>query len=139
MKDQVFEGFVKLLMSNFLESKESDTPRLVLSNDHNVYIKFLASVERLYVQKKQVSEYADELAVSANYLSEVIKRISGYSASFHIQQRIILEAKRKSKATDNSMKKIAFELGFEDPSTFSKYFRTNTGTNFTDFRKECLF
>ena len=82
-----------------------------------------------------VKEYADMLAVTPNYLNEMVKEVSGFTASHHIQQRIILEAKRKVIFEGDSLKEIAYGLGFWDPAHFSKFFKNSSGVNFTDFKK----
>ena len=82
-----------------------------------------------------VSDYAGELFISPSYLNEIVKRISGFTASHHIQQRIVLEAKRLAIYSGSSMKEIAYLLGFEDIAYFSKYFKTFSGTNFRDFKR----
>ncbi len=65
-----------------------------------------------------VKEYAEILAVSPNYLNEIVKEFSGFSASHHIQQRLIIEAKRKAVYEGYSMKEISYHLGFWDPFSF---------------------
>ena len=50
--------------------------------------------------------------------------------------RIILEAKRYLYYTDKRSKEIAYELGFENPEHFSRFFKLNTGKNISAFRKE---
>jgi AraC family transcriptional regulator, transcriptional activator of pobA len=79
--------------------------------------------------------YANELFVSPNYLTDVVKKVTGHSASYHIQQRTVQEAKRLIMYDEVTMKMVASSLGFEDLSHFSKYFKKAAGMNFTDFRK----
>ena len=83
-----------------------------------------------------VAEYAQKLLVTPNYLNGIIKKNTGYSAGHHIRQRVVLEAKRMSRYSDAAMKEIAYNLGFADISHFSKFFKTEAGTNFSDFKKE---
>jgi len=97
---------------------------------------FISLVEKKYMTCKLVKEYASELAVTPNYLNEIVKRISGYSAGYHIRQRVVLEARRKAAYSDVSMKEIAYHLGFDDIAHFSKFFKTVYGKNFTEFKKE---
>lgn len=97
---------------------------------------FISLVEKKYMTSKLVKEYASELAVTPNYLNEIVKRISGYSAGYHIRQRVVLEARRKAAYSDVSMKEIAYHLGFDDIAHFSKFFKTVYGKNFTEFKKE---
>ncbi len=97
---------------------------------------FISLVEKKYMTCKLVKDYTSELAVTPNYLNEIVKRISGYSAGYHIRQRVVLEAKRRAAYSDVSMKEIAYHLGFDDIAHFSKFFKTVYGKNFTDFKKE---
>ena len=99
---------------------------------------FISLVEKKYMTYKLVKQYASELAVTPNYLNEIVKRISGYSAGYHIRQRVVLEARRKAAYSDVSMKEIAYHLGFDDIAHFSKFFKTVYGKNFTDFKKESI-
>lgn len=96
---------------------------------------FLSAVQKNFRKIKKVNEYADKLFVSSNHLNEVVKKHTGYSAHYHIQQRIILEAKCKAVNSDIHMKEIAYQLGFESTSHFSKYFRNVSGINFTVFKR----
>ena len=59
----------------------------------------------------------------SNYLNEIIKKTTGYSAGYHIRQRVVLEAKRKAAYSDSCMKEIAYHLGFCDIAHFSKFFK----------------
>jgi AraC family transcriptional activator of pobA len=99
---------------------------------------FTLLLERHYKEKKMVSDYATLLAVTPNYLNEIVKKVTGQSAGYHIRQRIALEAKRHAVHSSLCMKEVAYTLGFADIAHFSKFFKNTTGRNFTDFRKERL-
>ena len=47
-----------------------------------------------------------------------------------------MEAKRQAMYSQVSMKEIAYGLGFDNLAHFSKYFKTNSGINFTDFKRQ---
>ncbi len=81
-----------------------------------------------------VKDYADLLNVTPGYLNEVIKEAIGKPAKNYIQNRIILEAKRMLTFTNKSLKEIGYELGFDDPSHFSKFFKAYTGITFAEFK-----
>jgi YesN/AraC family two-component response regulator len=100
--------------------------------------RFMALVERNYKEQKMVSDYAAMLSVTPNYLNEIVKKTTGFSAGHHIRQRIALEAKRQAAYSGNCMKEIAYFLGFGDMAHFSKFFKNTTGINFSDFKKERL-
>ena len=116
------------LEDSFLEVKQ--TRNLELVN------RFIYLVDKKFKSQKMVAEYACELAITANYLNEVTKKITGFSAGHHIRRRIILEAKRLGRYSGHCMKEIAYNLGFSDSAHFSKFFKTVEGTNFTEFKNE---
>ncbi|NJO90517.1 MAG: AraC family transcriptional regulator [Chloroflexia bacterium] len=72
--------------------------------------------------------------MSPDYLNSVIKSGVGKTAKELIQQRIILESKRYGLHTQLTTKEIAYKLGFEDPSHFSRFFKTSEGISFAQFR-----
>lgn len=100
--------------------------------------RFKNLVETRYRQWHQVRDYAGGLNVSPNYLNEVIKSNIGISAKDYILNRILLEAKRMVVFTAGSIKETAYDLGFEDPSHFSKFFKSGTGQSVPEFRKTHL-
>jgi AraC-like DNA-binding protein len=110
------------------------------SNSQNVEVgktlvrNFRDIVEKHFTEWHQVKDYAEALYVTPNYLNEVIKSAMNISAKEYIQNRLLLEAKRMAVFTVKSSKEIGFELGFEDPSHFSKFFRTNSGISLMDFK-----
>jgi AraC family transcriptional regulator, transcriptional activator of pobA len=97
--------------------------------------QFKNLVEKHYQTWHQVKEYAEALNVSPNYLNEVIKSSIQISAKDYIQNRLMLEAKRMTLFTRKSMKEIGFDLGFDDPSHFSKFFKSNTGQSLQEFKE----
>ncbi|AXE83709.1 Exoenzyme S synthesis regulatory protein ExsA [Streptomyces sp. Go-475] len=60
------------------------------------------------------------------------------SAKKYIDERVLLEAERLLPHTDRAAKDVAAELGFADPSDFTKFFRLRTGTTPGEFRARAL-
>jgi len=75
------------------------------------------------------------LNVSPNYLSKLLKLLTGESTQQHIQNKLIEKAKEKLSTTDLSVSEIAYELGFEHPQSFSKLFKTKTNLSPLAFRQ----
>lgn len=82
-----------------------------------------------------VREISAALHVSPNYLSGVLKSITGKSTLQHIQDKVIEVAKDKLSTTDMSVSEIAYELGFDYPQTFSKLFKAKTAVSPLEFRQ----
>lgn len=82
-----------------------------------------------------VSDIAQLLNVSPNYLSGLLKVLTGQSTQQHIHNKLIEKAKEKLAATDLSVSEIAYELGFEHSQSFSKLFKTKTNLSPLQFRQ----
>jgi len=109
-----------------------------LSRFEIVYRSFRELLERHYTTAKRPADYAQKLNLSTPYLNECVKNVTGYSVSYHIQQRIILEAKRLLFHSDKSVKEIAALLGYDDYPYFSRLFTKVTGITALAFRSKNL-
>ena len=78
---------------------------------------------------------AENLHVSPNYLSGLLKLHTGQSTQQHIHNKLIEKAKEKLSTTSLSISEIAFELGFEHQQSFSKLFKTKTNVSPLEFRQ----
>lgn len=81
-----------------------------------------------------VKYFASELNLSPNYLSDLLNRYTGKTTQEHIHLRLIDKAKSLLWGTEHSISEIAYELGFEHPSHFTKIFKTKTGQSPSAFR-----
>jgi len=82
-----------------------------------------------------VQYVAEALNVSPNYLSSLLKVLTGQSTQQHIHNKLIGKAKEKLSTTDLSVSEIAYGLGFEHPQSFSKLFKTKTNLSPLAFRQ----
>ena len=81
-----------------------------------------------------VQYVADKLNVSPNYLSDLLKVLTGQSTQQHIHNKLIEKAKERLSTTDLSVSEIAYELGFEHSQSFSKLFKSKTEMTPIKFR-----
>jgi AraC family transcriptional activator of pobA len=100
-----------------------------------LFYDFCQKVDTHFKSMRSVNEYARELSVTANYLNNIVKQVTGHSASYHISQRVVQEAKRQALYSDANMKMVAYSLGFFDAAHFSRFFRRGAGINFSEFKK----
>lgn len=82
-----------------------------------------------------VQYIADELNMSPNYLSGLLKVLTGQSTQQHIHNKLIELAKEKLSITNLSVSEIAYQLGFEHPQSFNKLFKRYTEMSPNSFRK----
>jgi len=96
--------------------------------------EFKITLEKQYKSTKNPSEYAAQLNLSPSYLNECVKATTGKSVSSHIQQRVVLEAKRLLYYSGRSVKEIACELGYDDYAYFTRLFNKVVGITPIAFR-----
>lgn len=129
----LLKAFIMIGMRNM--DSRTDAMQAHLLSDERIITRFFALLRQHFATRKLVAEYADELCITPNYLNAVVKRQTGFPASHHIQQVIIMEAKRHAIYSDLRMKEIADLLGFDDCAHFSKFFKSFSGTNFSSFKR----
>ena len=82
-----------------------------------------------------VLDIAGSLNVSSNYLSGLLKVLTGKSTQQQIHDKLIEKAKEKLSISELSINEIAYELGFEYSQSFSKLFKSKTGLTPSAFRR----
>jgi AraC family transcriptional activator of pobA len=103
--------------------------------DTRIFNRFYSQLDDQFIRMRKVADYARALYVTPGHLNNVIKRVTGHSASYHIRQRTIQEAKRMIIYNEANLKTVAHSLGFDDMAHFSKYFKNAIGMTFSEFRK----
>jgi AraC family transcriptional activator of pobA len=94
-----------------------------LSRTRMITGQFRKLLANQYKTMKSPAEYAAALNLSLSYLNEAVKSCTGSSVSYWIQHEIVLEAERLLYHTESSVKEIAYELGYEDHTYFSRLFK----------------
>lgn len=93
---------------------------------HEAFAWFRDHIDEQFRSWHHVSQYADRLGYSTRTLNRVARQHTGLSAKELIDERVVLEAKRQLSHADASVSEIAEQLGFDDASNFSSYFRRQT-------------
>ena len=82
-----------------------------------------------------VQYLAETLNISPGYLSDMLRSLTGQNAQQHIHHKLIEKAKEKISTTSLTISEIAYELGFEHPSSFNKLFKSKTSLSPLEFRQ----
>ena len=77
---------------------------------------------------------AEQLSLSANYLSDMLRVQTGQTTQQHIQNKLIEKAKELLSTTEMSVSEIAYQLGFEHPQSFHRLFKNRTSVSPLEFR-----
>jgi AraC family transcriptional regulator, transcriptional activator of pobA len=101
---------------------------------YNKVTEFEKLVNRHFKTHHSVSDFAEMLHITPNYLNAICSKYKGNSAGEIIRERILLEAKRMLVHTSNTITEIAYELNFEDNSYFGRFFKKYSGTTPAKFR-----
>ncbi|NEU68572.1 AraC family transcriptional regulator [Spirosoma agri] len=83
-----------------------------------------------------VHEAADRLHVHPHYLSDILKKYTGKTALQHIRERTAFEAQNLIRNTDLTVAEIGYQLHFDDPSNFTKFFKSITGITPRAYREQ---
>lgn len=86
-----------------------------------------------------VNHLAGDLLLSTRYLSDVLKQETGKNALEHIHLYLITEAKNRLLSSNDNVAGIAYQLGFESPSYFSRLFKKLVGMTPVQFKEQHLF
>ena len=124
-----------LLLSERIHRKQDFTE---ISKDANLeyVMRFKELLEKKFRTIKQVSHYTDELIVNPKRLNTATSKVLGKSPKELIDERVMLEAKRLLVYTNESVTEIGFDLGFDEPTNFIKYFRKHSETTPSEFRDQ---
>ena len=120
--------------------KRQFTTRKVVHND--LLQKLEETLDDYFNAEKSLAQgiptvqyLAETLNISPSYLSDMLRNLTGQNARQHIHNKLIEKAKEKISTTSSSMSEIAYELGFEHPSSFNKLFKSKTSFSPLEFRR----
>jgi AraC-like DNA-binding protein len=106
----------------------------LLEKLEEVLEKYINSDDLLNKGLPTVQYIAGELNISPNYLGSLLKTLTQQTTKQIIQEKLIQKAKEKLSITQLSVSEIAYELGFEHPQSFNKFFKKQTGQSPVEFR-----
>lgn len=135
------KDFLKHLLKLFLISiqrlgKRNNCKNSSFNNQKNItLLKFRQALELNFKSIHTVKEYANILNISSKTLTNHTSEIALKTPLEVINDRIILEAKRLLSHSSLNINEIGFQLGYEDPSYFVKFFKRQTKKSPSDFRK----
>ncbi|RZJ72549.1 AraC family transcriptional regulator [Flavobacterium sp.] len=109
--------------------------------NHDLLAKMELLLEDYFASEKSanglptVEFLADELHLSARYLSDMLRSLTGKNAQQHIHDKLIEKAKELLTATELSVAEIAYRLGFEQPQSLNRLFKKKTDATPLAFRQ----
>ena len=104
------------------------------SKQYATFLQFKNLVESNYTKTRNVKDFAVQLFISTKYLNQVVKAFTLNTAKRFIDDFVILEAKREIVSTNKSFKEIAFDIGFDEVTNFTKFFKKNTAFTPSEYK-----
>lgn len=140
-KDKIQGEMLRMLLKRLIIkstrlARQQHFPEEIGSTNTELIRQFNILVEQHYKDQHKVSTYAKMLHKSPKTLSNVFASAGHKTPLEVIHHRIAMEGKRQLLKTDKIVKEIAFELGFQDQSHFSRFFKKETGISPSKYRKK---
>ncbi len=123
----ILNSLFVILLSKAELIKQNQTFHINDSGKINLFQRFTNLIKNNFTQTRSAAFYAKELAVTYKYLNTICKKLINKTAKNVIDDFIILQAKRNLINSDIKSTALAYKLGFEDPTNFTKYFKKSTG------------
>ena len=140
-KDNSQSDILKNLLHNLLllserERRKQDFHQIKKGADLDYVMLFKDLLDINYRKLKKVSDYSKKISVTEKRLNQATSKILDKSPKQMIDERVMLEAKRLLAHTNESVKEIGFDLGFDEPTNSIKYFRKHSHSTPIEFREQ---
>ncbi len=127
-----------LLQALLYKLKDLSGNKKTLSRQNEMANSFKQMVNEHYKAHKLVDFYAKELGISENYLNRCVKAHFNKNSKQIILDITILQSQILMFNPNRDISEICFDVGFDDPSYFSRIFKKVTGLTPTEFKKQIL-
>ena len=127
-------AYIGMIAGQYADSQDKLQQRA--SRSSMIAQQFKELLSENYKTVKSPTQYAEKLNYSLSHLNESVKNITGFPVSYWIHQQVVLEAKRLLYYTDMDVKEVAYSLGYEDHTYFSRLFSKVVGSPPGAFRNK---
>ena len=122
-KPEVLRSLLRVLLLEIERKKRPAIENLKFSKDTILFNKLKKLLENNFANERKVSFYSNKLFVSEKKLSLLTHQFVGKPIKTFIIDRTVLEIKRQLSYTSHPIKEIGYDLGFDDPTNFNKFFK----------------
>ncbi|MFK7787625.1 MAG: helix-turn-helix domain-containing protein, partial [Crocinitomicaceae bacterium] len=133
-KKVILESLFAILISKLEEVKQKQSTRELDDSKIVLFKRFTSLIEEHFSAQRSAQFYARELAITYKHLNVVCKEVINKTAKNVIDDFIILQAKRSLINSEIKSSELAYKLGFDDPTNFTKYFKKKTGLTPNSFK-----
>jgi AraC-like DNA-binding protein len=130
----ILESLFVILVSKAEYYKQHQTFHIKASSKTQLFQNFTTLLEANFNKTRSANFYASELGVTYKHLNTISKALVNKTAKTVIDDYVILQAKRNLINSSIKSTQLAYKLGFEDATNFTKYFKKNTGLTPKSFK-----
>jgi len=130
---EIILAYLNLLLSELNSAYFKNESVDLVNTNLSKFVEFKLMVETNLTEQPSINTIAEKLALTTNSLYRIVKEYSGTSPKDFLTNRLMIEAQRKLRYSNLSVKELAYELGFNDPDYFSRLFKKSTGKSVSAF------
>ncbi len=131
----IIRSELQILIARLFRIKSKKDTILSSYKRLDAFIKFQNLAEKHIVQKTKVSDYAQLLGYSTKTLNKLTKATVHKTAKEFLDEVHLKQIKRLLINSKDSVKEIAYQSGFGEPTNFYKFFKRHTSVTPEEFRK----
>jgi AraC-like DNA-binding protein len=130
---EILRATLRLLLLQLARLYVRVTPEREPTRGQILLRQFHGALEKHFREETTLDAYARLMGITCNHLNDVIREQTGHSAGDLIRKRRLLDAKRMLSHSNLSVSEVGYQLGFKDPSYFSRFFRRYEGVTPVEF------
>lgn len=134
----MLESYVKQLLIQSVRIKKATQSMQHIEKqcaEHAKIMELRALIDKHYREERKLKFYAEQLYLSESGLHKLISKHIGKTFTELLYDKIIIDAKKQLYVTNNSVKEISYDLGFNDPAYFNRFFKKQCTITPEHYRK----
>lgn len=136
--EEILFSYIRVILMEILRIRKQQLQESHLQPGirQSQLLTFKQLLHQHFAEYHEVQDYATLLHVTPRQLNALVQQFTGKTAGTLIKERILLEARRLLFTDTLSIKEIGYQLGFEDPAYFNRFFKKNVGIAPQQFREQ---
>ncbi|UVK42865.1 helix-turn-helix domain-containing protein [Mesorhizobium sp. AR07] len=135
--DKVLPALIAVALSHIARLSPGGTTSTT-SSEASLALGLRRLVDAHFRDNWPVDRYVETLATTPHLLDKAARAVLGSGVKRVVSERRLLEAKRLLLFTIRTVEDIAYEIGFDDPAYFSRFFRARVGEAPAAWRRKQL-
>ena len=128
LKNEILDSLYSTFINDLISIQAFDKARLDISRQtEEIFVSFYQLLQQHFIEQHGIAFYADRLSVTTNYLSRIVKRITGKTVVGCIDEMLAIEATWLIKSTSLTVAQIADRLHFSTSAAFDKFYKRMRG------------